>query len=54
MYKALKSFAGKVSMYKGQVKEITDEEIVNDLLKAGYIEEVKPVKKDESKNKKNK
>ena len=49
MYKALKSFAGKVSMRKGEVKEINDKEIVKDLLNAGYIEEVKPEKKEELK-----
>lgn len=46
MYKALKSFAGAVSMRKGEVKEINDKEIVKDLLNAGYIEEVKPAKKE--------
>ena len=45
MFKALISFSGKVSMSKGQVKEIKDKEIIKDLLKAGYIEEVKPAKK---------
>ena len=49
MYKALKSFAGKVSMRKGEVKEINDKEIVKDLLNAGYIEEVKLEKKEELK-----
>ena len=49
MYKALKSFAGKVSMRKGEVKAINDKEIVKDLLNAGYIEEVKPEKKEELK-----
>ena len=49
MYKALKSFAGKVSMRKGEVKESNDKEIVKDLLNAGYIEEVKPEKKEELK-----
>lgn len=49
MYKALKSFAGKVSMRKSEVKEINDKEIVKDLLNAGYIEEVKPEKKEELK-----
>ena len=49
MYKALKSFAGKVSIRKGEVKEINDKEIVKDLLNAGYIEEVKPEKKEELK-----
>lgn len=41
MFKALKSFSGKVSMSKGQVMDIHDEAVVRDLLKAGYIEEVK-------------
>ena len=50
MYKALKSFAGKVSMRKGEVKEINDKEIVKDLLNAGYIEEVKPEKKEKINN----
>jgi hypothetical protein len=49
MYKALKSFAGKVSMRKGDVKEINDKGIVEDLLNAGYIEEVKPAKKEKEK-----
>lgn len=29
-------------MYEGETREIEDAEIVADLLKAGYIEEVKP------------
>ena len=41
MFKALKSFSGKISMAKGQVKDIKDENIIKDLLNAGYIEEVK-------------
>ena len=44
MFKALVSFSGLISMTKGQVKAINNKEIVADLLKAGYIEEVKPVK----------
>lgn len=47
MYKALKSFSGKISMNKGQVREITDKEFAKNLLEAGYIEEVKPAKKEE-------
>ena len=39
MYKALKTFVGKVSMVEGETKEILDEEIAKDLLRAGYIEE---------------
>lgn len=42
MYKALKSFSGIVSMYDGETREIEDADVVADLLKAGYIEEVKP------------
>ena len=54
MYKALISFSGKISMFKDQVREITDKELVKDLLKAGYIEEVKPTKKEEVKSTKKK
>ena len=42
MHKALKSFSGVISMYEGETLEIKDAAIVADLLKAGYIEEVKP------------
>ena len=45
MYKALKSFSGVVSMAEGEVKDISDNLIVNDLVKAGYIEEIKPADK---------
>ena len=45
MYKALKSFGGKISMRKGEVKAITDKAVVADLLRAGYIEEFKTEKK---------
>ena len=41
MYKALKSFSGpKISMAKGQEKDITEPDLVEDLIRAGYIEEV--------------
>lgn len=37
-YKACVSFSGlKISMAKGQIREITDAALVADLLKAGYI-----------------
>lgn len=39
-FRALKGFAGLLSMKKGDVKEIKDEALVNDLLRAGYIEPV--------------
>lgn len=41
MYRALKSFVGKLSMKKGEMKPIRDEAIANDLLHAGYIIEEK-------------
>lgn len=37
LYKAIVSFSGKISMTGGQVGEISDESLVKDLLKAGYI-----------------
>ena len=43
--KALVSFAGAFSMYKGEEKECNDKVILQDLLKAGYIEDVKVNKK---------
>ena len=42
MYKALKSFSGAISMREGETREIDNAELVADLLKAVYIEEVKP------------
>lgn len=42
MYKAIKTFAGNViAMKKGDIKEYIDQKIAEDLLRAGYIEEVK-------------
>lgn len=43
--KALVSFAGAFSMYKGEEKECSDKSILQDLLKAKYVEEVKATKK---------
>jgi len=40
MYKALISFSGLVCMSKGQIGEITDKAVADDLLRCGYIEEV--------------
>ena len=36
-FKAIVSFSGKLSMATGQVREISDESLANDLLRAGYI-----------------
>lgn len=52
LYKATTSFTGLENMRRGEVKEIKNEAIVKDLLKAGYIEPVEeksakaPEKKD--------
>lgn len=50
--KALKSFSGAVSMYEGEVRDIEDKDILDDLTAAGYIEPDAPkrsVKSNESK-----
>ncbi len=52
MYKALVSFCGAISMGKGEIKEISDKKIANDLINAGYIEEVQSPKKTAQKQKK--
>ena len=44
-YKALVNFGGVVSMHVGEVKDISDVNIAKDLLRAGYIEEIKPAEK---------
>ena len=44
MYKALVGFSGLITMKKNEVKEIKDKALVKDLLKAGYIVEVKSAK----------
>ena len=44
MYKAVVGFSGLFNMKKGEIKDIKDKELVKDLLKAGYIVEVKPEK----------
>lgn len=38
LVKALTNFGGAVSMYEGEVKEITDKVVLNDLIRAGYVE----------------
>lgn len=40
-YKALVSFSGVISMATDEVREISNESVAKDLLKAGYIIEVK-------------
>lgn len=50
MYKALIYFCGVVSMAKGEIRDISDPSIAEDLLRAGYIEEIKPKKGKEKKD----
>lgn len=38
LVKARISFAGKISMYAGEVKEVADGPVLQDLLRAGYVE----------------
>lgn len=45
MYEAIKSFSGAVSMSVGDVRDISDVNIAKDLLRAGYIREIKPAVK---------
>lgn len=49
--KALVNFSGQISMCKGQEREIDNQELLNDLSGAGYIEIVpeKVVKSNEAK-----
>lgn len=44
-YKTLVSFSGAVSASLNSIIEISDAEIANDLLNAGYIEEANETKK---------
>jgi hypothetical protein len=40
-YKALTSFSGIISMAEGEVRELSDKALIDDLTEAGYITEVK-------------
>lgn len=48
--KALCSFSGAVSMGVGETKEISDKNIVADLVSAGYVVEIKEKPKKEKEN----
>ncbi len=51
-YKAMISFSGLISMAEGEVREISDSSLADDLLKCGYIIEAE--KKEEKKSTKRK
>lgn len=53
-YRAKVNFSGTVSMCVGEVRDIADESIAKDLIRAGYIEEIQPADKDTAKAKSNK
>lgn len=53
MYRALKSFSGRISVAEGERIQLFDEKIINDLLQAGYIAKIEETKK-ETKGKKTK
>ena len=36
-YKAITTFSGKITMVKGEVRDIADDEIAKDLIRAGYV-----------------
>ena len=44
LVRATLSFTGVISMTRGEVREISDLAVAKDLLKAGYVEEVKKKK----------
>ena len=45
MYKAIKTFSGAISMVKGEVRDIDNAEVVNDLLRAKYIVDLEEKRK---------
>ncbi len=53
MYKALKTFCGLVSMAEGEVRDIPNLSVAEDLLRCGYIEEVKEEKEEKPRRSKN-
>lgn len=48
--KALKSFVGKVSMNINEIKEISNKDIIKDLVKSKYVELIEEPKNIETKN----
>ena len=53
MYRALVTFSGLISMAEGDIAEV-DPKLAEDLLKAGYIEEIEAEPKAEKKTAKKK
>ena len=49
LYKATVSFSGVISMSGGEVRELSDQAVIDDLLKAGHIIELKADEKPKKK-----
>lgn len=43
--KALVNFSGIISMSKGEIRNVENDEVLNDLISAGYVKEVNANKK---------
>ena len=52
LYMATVSFSGNISMYEGEVRELSDSSLIEDLTKAGYIIKYEATKKDVAKDEK--
>ena len=44
--RATRSFAGVISMHKGQILDCSNKAVVQDLLRCGYVEKVNPKKEE--------
>ncbi len=53
IYRALKSFSGVISMAAGEERELKDQYLIDDLLKAGYILPVRDASEDQGPLKEN-
>lgn len=40
LYRATVSFSGQISMAEGEVRQIAEPSLINDLMRAGYIEPI--------------
>lgn len=45
LYRATRSFTGRITMIKGEVREISDPEVENDIVRCGYAVPVETSKK---------
>lgn len=50
-YKAMTSFSGLVSMAEGDIMEIADKAVSDDLIQAGYIQAIEEPKHESKRNK---